>query len=231
MDVAAVAEFDAVEIAALLPLRLRDLRQALGQALPDLLAVRIVRNREADGERLDLLHHGDDHVAMHAFMAAHAVDERLPVRRDRPGKLLARLGQGIGEDELRPRGCKRAGAVRLGSIVARPGQLEVGEGDRPADAGFRTALADRGVEFRPSGSGDRIRSLLLGRLPVGPTRQLALRRGPQSAKGEWLRSTRYFAREKASQTPPPIRKPPLMRDSSRTRRADSMLPARPATSA
>ena len=41
----------------------------------------------------------------------------------------------------------------------------------------------------------------------------------------------YFALENASQSPPLIKKPPLMRESSFTRRADSALPARPATMA
>ncbi len=41
----------------------------------------------------------------------------------------------------------------------------------------------------------------------------------------------YFARLSASQTPPPIMKPPEIRDSSRVRRDENIVRARPASSA
>ena len=42
---------------------------------------------------------------------------------------------------------------------------------------------------------------------------------------------RYFVLVNASQSPPPMRKPPLTRDINLARRADSACPARPATMA
>ena len=46
-----------------------------------------------------------------------------------------------------------------------------------------------------------------------------------------IRQHRYLARVRASQMPPPIMKPPEMRETRRTRRAESSLPARPASRA
>src|SRR5690606_19330234 len=166
VDVAAVAEFGLVEIAALLPLRLRYLSQPLLQPRPDLLADRIVRRRQADAERLDLLDHGDDHLAMHTLMLAHAVDERLPVPRDRIRQFFGGFRQVVADDEFGPRRDERAGAVRLRPVVALPGELEVGEGDRPADAGLGSAFADRGIEIGTGLSRDSIENVLLDRLPL-----------------------------------------------------------------
>src|SRR5215208_3468906 len=82
VDVAAVAHFGLVEIAAFLPLRERECRKPPGHFGLDLAAGGVVGDRKTDGGGLDLPDHVLDHVAVHALVSAHPGDKCLPVFSD-----------------------------------------------------------------------------------------------------------------------------------------------------
>src|SRR5690606_17711125 len=133
----------AIEVAVARVALLHDRRQRRLEGGAHLVAVAIVGPRQPDRRGFDPARHVPYDLAMDPLVLLDAGDEGRPQRLRRLGKRAGRPGQAIGDDEARPGGGEDAGAVGLGTVVAPPGEVEIGERDGAADADVGPALADR----------------------------------------------------------------------------------------